>query len=136
MEEEQENKVRNEAGNSADTSTGMEPNVAGALSYLLGVITGILFYVIEKENEFIRFHAMQSIILFGGLFVAGTLLSVVVTILAVIPIIGWIIAALLSLFSLLLTPFIIALWVYLMYKAFNGERYELPLVGKYAREYM
>ena len=47
------------------SSTGLQPNVAGALSYLLGIITGVLFLVIEKENRFVRFHAAQSITAFG-----------------------------------------------------------------------
>jgi len=44
------------------SSTGMQPNVAGLLCYLAGWITGLIFYLIEKENKFVRFHAMQSII--------------------------------------------------------------------------
>jgi len=40
------------------TSTGIQPNVAALLSYVLGVITGIIFYLLEKENKFVRFHAM------------------------------------------------------------------------------
>ena len=56
------------------TSSGMQANVAGLLCYLLGVITGIIFILIEKENKFVRFHAMQSIIVFGGLFVINMIL--------------------------------------------------------------
>ncbi len=126
----------NESGSTKDTSTGMEPNVGGALSYLLGIITGILFYVIEKDNEFIRFHAMQSIIVFGGLFVLSILWSFFLAFLGFIPILGWIVAGILGFVSLLIMPLIIILWLFLMYKAFNGQMYELPLVGKYAREYM
>ena len=46
------------------------PKLMGALAYLLGPITGILFLLMEKGNKFVRFHAMQSTILFGGLFVS------------------------------------------------------------------
>jgi hypothetical protein len=49
----------------AKASTGLEPNVAGLLCYLVGWITGLVFILIEKENQFVRFHAMQSIIIFG-----------------------------------------------------------------------
>jgi len=123
-------------GAADETSIGMEPNVGGALCYLLGILTGILFYVIEKENDFIRFHAMQSIIVFGGFFVLSTSLSFITGFLSYIPVFGWIAAVLLGLVSLLLLPVIFVLWLFLMYKAFNGERYELPVVGKYANEYM
>ncbi|MDP3142898.1 MAG: hypothetical protein Q8N14_02985, partial [Candidatus Omnitrophota bacterium] len=57
--------------NLGKTSTGIEPKVAGLLSYLLGFITGVIFLLIEKENKFVRFHALQSIIVFGFLFVLG-----------------------------------------------------------------
>jgi len=48
------------------SSTGLESNVAGLLSYLVGWITGLIFFLIEQEDEFVRFHAMQSIIVFGA----------------------------------------------------------------------
>jgi len=102
------------------TSIGLEENVAGLLSYLLGFITGILFYVLEKENSFVRFHAMQSIITFGAIFVLSLILGF-------IPIIGWILA--------LILPFVaLILWILLMVKAYQGERYKLPIVGDIAEK--
>lgn len=100
--------------------TGLQSNTAGALAYFLGPITGILFLLIEKENKFVRFHAMQSILTFGGIFVLNIVLGF-------IPILGWIAGTLFSLVSLVL-------WVFLMYKAFNNEEYELPVIGDLARK--
>ena len=57
------------------TSTGINPTVAGLLCYLLGFVTGIIFLVLEKENRFVRFHAMQSIFVFGFLFILQMILS-------------------------------------------------------------
>jgi hypothetical protein len=57
------------------SSTGLEPNTAGLLCYLGGWISGIIFLVIEQENKFVRFHALQSIVTFGVLTVAGALLG-------------------------------------------------------------
>ena len=74
------------------TSTGLAPNVAGALAYLLGPITGILFLVIEKENRFVRFHAMQSTVL----CVAWIIVSFGLTFLTAVPVLGWIVGILLS----------------------------------------
>jgi len=102
------------------TSTGMQPNVAALLSYLLGFITGIVFYIIEKENKFVRFHAMQSIITFGALFV----LQMVV---AFIPIIGWTLMPIVSIASLIL-------WILLMIKAYQGETFKLPIAGDIAEK--
>lgn len=102
------------------TSTGMQPNVEGLLCYLVGFVTGIVFMIIEKESKFVRFHAMQSIFLSGGLFVAQIILSF-------IPYIGWIISLLLSLLGLIL-------WILLMMKAYQGELYKLPVIGDIAEK--
>jgi uncharacterized membrane protein len=99
-------------------SSGLQANIAGALAYFLGPITGILFLLIEKQNKFVRFHAMQSLIAFGLL-----------GLLAVTPVIGWL------LWGLMIIPFVwIVLAAVMMYKAFNNEEYELPVVGDIARK--
>ncbi|PYZ91815.1 hypothetical protein CR194_18860 [Salipaludibacillus keqinensis] len=99
-------------------STGLDENLGGLLAYLLGFVTGIIFVIIEKENQFIRFHALQSIFLFGGLFVLNFVVGM-------IPIFGWII-------SLLLAPLTFILWIVAMYKAYKGERTKFPIVGDLA----
>lgn len=102
------------------TSTGIEANVAALLSYLIGFITGIIFFVIEKDNKFVRFHAMQSIIAFGGLFVLGLILGFM-------PFIGYILAYVLWIVDIIL-------WVILMVKAYQGEMFKLPIVGDIAEK--
>ena len=57
------------------TSTGLDANVAAALSYLVGFVTGIIFLLVEKENRFVRFHAMQSTLLFAGIVAVDILLQ-------------------------------------------------------------
>jgi uncharacterized membrane protein len=102
------------------SSTGLDANIAGALSYVLGPITGILFFVLEKESKFVKFHAMQSIITFLGLFVVSVVLGF-------IPILGWIVAIFLQLAALIL-------WLVLMFKAFQGEKFKLPVIGDMAEK--
>ena len=102
------------------TSTGMQPNLAALLCYLLTFITGIVFYLIEKENKFVRFHAMQSIVIFGGLFVINGVLMF-------IPILGWMAVGLLSILSFIL-------WIVLMIKAYQGEWFKLPIAGDIAEK--
>jgi uncharacterized membrane protein len=98
------------------SSTGLDENVAGFFCYILGFITGIVFLVVEKRSNFVRFHAKQSTITFLIIFV-------ILLVLGWIPILGtlvWILS--------------LILWLLLMIKALKGERYGLPLVGKMAEE--
>ena len=105
------------------TSLGMDENIEAALSYFLGFLTGILFFVLEKENKFVRFHAMQSIAVFIALFVINMFLGIILA----ITIVG------LMLFPLIyLLEFI--LWIVLMYKAYKGEKFKLPVVGDFAEK--
>ncbi|OUJ18388.1 Tic20 family membrane protein implicated in protein translocation [Methanonatronarchaeum thermophilum] len=118
----------------SETSTGLSPNIAGALSYLFGFITGILFYFIEKDNEFVRYHAVQSIVVFGGLFVVYVVLGIVGTALT-IGFLGSIIGLLVWLFMLVLGLLSFVLWLYLMYKAYKGEKTRLPVVSQWTDKY-
>jgi uncharacterized membrane protein len=108
--------------------TGLSPNVAGALAYLLGPITGIIFLVIEKNDPFVRFHAMQSTVLWVAWFIASIVLSVLS---GAIPIIGWIFGLLLSIVMMIGG---VVLWLLLMFKAYQGQEWELPWVGQFARK--
>jgi len=102
------------------TSLGMEPNIAALLSYLLAFVTGIIFYALEKENKFVRFHAMQSIVVFGALFVLSVMLQFVAFML-------WPVIMLLNVAG-------IVLWVILMVKAYQGEYFKLPIAGAIAEK--
>jgi len=102
------------------SSTGLEPKIGGVLCYVLGAISGIVFLVIEKEDPFVRFHAFQSTATFVLLFV----LSVVV---GFVPVVG-------PMAQMLIGPATLILWVVLMVKAFQGERFKLPVVGDWAEE--
>lgn len=92
----------------------------GAAAYLLGFITGIIFLLVEKQSKFVRFHAMQSTILFGGVFVINIALGF-------IPILGWLVGLLLSFATFVL-------WIVCMWKAFQGEMYKVPFVGDIAEK--
>lgn len=102
------------------TASGLDENVAGALCYLLGWVTGLVFFATEPRNAFVRFHAVQSIVVFGA---ACLLLVVCLT----IDFLGWI----LSIFVFYGSA---ALWLVLMFKAYQGERFKLPIAGEIADE--
>jgi uncharacterized membrane protein len=96
------------------SSTGLDENVAGLLCYLLGFITGIIFLIVEKKSDYIKFHATQSTITFLGIFV-------------ILVIFGWV-----PIINILISIFSLVLWLFLMIKALQGKRYSLPIVGKIA----
>jgi uncharacterized membrane protein len=108
----------------AVASAGMEENVASALCYALGILTAILFLVLEPYNKMrtVRFHAFQSLFLGIAAFAIFIVL---------IPVLGWILSILLHLafgFGFF------ALWLFLMYKAYNKEKFVLPIIGPLAEK--
>lgn len=111
--------------------TGLDANVAGALSYILGALTGILFLVIDGHRPYVRFHAMQAITVTVGMIVLSIALGIVSAVLAVVPILGWLIGLLLTLG---LSAAGLVLWLYLMYRAWQGDEWEVPIAGKWARQ--
>lgn len=102
------------------TSTGLSENVAGLLCYVLGWISGIVFILIEPENKFVRFHAIQSVVAFGILNVVGFVLGW-------IPVIGGFISWTISVLGFIL-------WIVLMVKAYQGTKYKLPWAGDFAEK--
>ncbi len=111
---------------SADGGTGLQENVAGLLCYLVGWLTGIVFFMIDKRPS-VRFHAMQSMIVFGGLMILQIAISWFIG-----GIVSWMLASALSGLIGLLT---LACWVICMVKAYGGERFKLPVVGDLAEQY-
>ena len=101
------------------TKETKNPKMMAAIAYFLGFVTGIILLLVEKENKLVRFHAMQSTILFGGIFVVYIVLSF-------LPFYTQL-SGLLSLASFVL-------WLVLMYKAYQGEMYKLPYIGGIAEK--
>lgn len=110
----------------ATTSTGMSENVAGALCYLVTVITGIIFLLIApyNQNKFIRFHAFQSIFFFVAYIAVWILVGILAAVTHGIGII---------LYPIIGLGFFV-LWLYLMFSAYNGKRIKLPVIGDLAEK--
>lgn len=98
------------------SSTGLDENVAALLSILFSPISSIIFLVIEKESKFVKFHSIQSL--------AVTVVAIVLSAILSITCIGPIIASVLF----------FVVWIILLIKAFQGEWFELPLVGKFSMD--
>ena len=98
--------------------TGLKKTTAGALAYVLGPVTGIIFLILEKD-PFVRFHAMQSTVVFVFLFVLQWIFGLTIILFPLSAIIG-------------LLAFI--LWLILIYKAWQGEEWEVPVLGKISKQ--
>ncbi len=102
----------------ANSATGLGKNTAAALSYVLGPISGVIFLVLEKD-KYVRFHAMQSTVFGLAAFVLNMVLGFTIILALVLPLL-WIV------------EFI--LWLVLIYKAWQGQEWEIPVLGKFARQ--
>lgn len=110
---------------------GLDSNLAGALSYALGLVTGILFLVLDpyKNDRFVRFHAMQSVLFSVACVVFSIAWSIVVRILMNISV--WLALATAPL-RLLISLGIFALWVYVIFQAYSKREYRIPFIGAIA----
>lgn len=95
---------------------GLDENIASMLCYVAGWATGIVFLLAEKENQTVRYHAMQSLIAFGAL-----------TVIPFVPIVGWILSPFMAIIGFVA-------WVICVYKAYQGEKFKLPVAGELAEK--
>ena len=102
------------------TVLGVTENLEGLLCYALGWVTGLVFLIVEPKNSFVRFHALQSLVTFLGLFIISFVVGLV-------PVLG-------ILANVLLLPLQIVLWIVLMVKAYKGERFKLPIAGDFVEK--
>jgi len=121
-------------GGGAPAGSGIAPNLAGALSYALGLITGVLFLFLDR-NPFVRFHAYQSIFLTVAWVVFWIAVSILEAILGIVPGVRFLVAILAVLGSLVLSFAAFILWIVLIVKAYQGQRWKLPYIGDMAERY-
>lgn len=103
------------------TSTGLDENIAGLLCYVGWWVSGVVFLIIEPDNRFVRFHAIQSIVAFGAITVA-------LSVFGSLPFIGFVLTPIIGLLG-------VALWIAMMITAYQGAKYKLPWTGNVAEKY-
>jgi uncharacterized membrane protein len=116
------------------SSTGLDANIAAALSYVFGLLSGALFFAIENDSRFVKFHAMQSMLVSVAAIVVYIAYMIVFMILWRLPFIGWIAGIFGTLGWALLALGFLGLWLFCMFKAFQGERFKLPYLGEVAEK--
>jgi uncharacterized membrane protein len=124
----------------AKSSTGLDENIAALLSYVFGWLSGLIFFLIEKDSRLVRFHAMQSllfnvvlgvvafalwIVLFIVFLIAAQVSGALTTLLSLVSILVW----------LLFFVVIVGGWVICLVKAFQGQYFKLPVIGNFAEKF-
>lgn len=123
--------AESESGHASDqaTQTGLDENVAAAISYVLGWLTGIVMYLLESENEYVRFHAAQSIVVFGAIFVAGVVLNVTQAWVLFGTVTRALLGPIFALLTLGLWLGALVLWLYLLIRTYQGENPRIPVAA-------
>ncbi|HEX4640917.1 MAG TPA: DUF4870 domain-containing protein [Chthoniobacterales bacterium] len=121
------------SGANTTATTGLPSNVAAALA-CIPLIGGLVFYILEKHDQFVRFYAMQSII-FGGVWFLFNLASWILhVIFAAIPFAGWALSGFWMFVSALVHLGLFVIMIIAMIKAFSGVRWDIPYIGPMARK--
>ncbi|MEO5720001.1 MAG: hypothetical protein ABIR71_00850 [Chthoniobacterales bacterium] len=118
-------------GGAKSGSTGLPSNVAAALA-CIPLIGGIIFYILEKHDQFVRFYAMQSIIFGGAWIVFGIVAQIVHAIFAAVPGIGGLLVVVWGLIWAIVTIAFLVVFIITLIKAFSGARWEIPYIGPIA----
>jgi uncharacterized membrane protein len=122
------------------SSTGLDENVAALLSYIFGWISGLIFFLMEKDSRLVRFHAMQSILLSGSAIVVGIILWIAWIVAAImLAFVSEVLASLVSIVvGLLIFVFYIAVLAALilcLIKAYQKQYFKLPVIGNFAEKF-
>ncbi|MDR3239452.1 MAG: DUF4870 domain-containing protein [Clostridiales bacterium] len=107
---------------------GLDEKTSGGLCYVLTFVSGIFYLLVEKENKFVRFHALQSTVW----FIAACVVRWIFDVLSFIPVLG----ALFGVLSWLITLLMFVSWIYLMVMAFKGNRFKIPVLGDAVENYL
>ena len=121
----------------AKTNLGLEPNIAGLLCYVpccLGLVFSVVAAIVEKQSRFVRFHAFQSLLLHGVVFVVWIGLTAVQMVLGAVGL--GLVGVLFWIVSMVAGVGFLVVAILLMVKANSGEEFELPVIGPMARQWV
>jgi len=122
------------------SSTGLDENVAALLSYIFGWVSGLIFFLIEKDSRLVRFHAMQSILFNALIAVVGIVLWIVTVVVLLVGtqlpgIMGGLLSLISTLFWLVFSVGLLIAFILCLVKAFQGQYWKLPVVGNFAEKF-
>jgi uncharacterized membrane protein len=124
-------------GQIGKSSTGLDENIAALLSYVFGWVSGLIFFLMEKDSKLVRFHAMQSILFCVVIAVLSIALWVVTFLFflvgAMLPdVMGSLLALLGTFIWIIFSVALLIAWVLCLVRAYQGQFYKLPFIGNMA----
>lgn len=115
-------------------ATGLPPNVAAGLATLFPPVSSLVFLVLEKNDRYVRFWAMQGVI-FGAVWLLSSFVFwMIALIFSPIPILHFLVAVIVTLMSVVLSLACLVVWIVMLVKSFSGQEWEIPILGKFARQ--
>ena len=122
------------------SSTGLDENVAALLSYIFGWVSGLIFFLIEKDSRLVRFHAMQSILFNVLVAIVGFVFWILTFVLVIVgasigDVIGTIFSLLATLLWVVFSVGILIAWILCLVKAFQSQYFKLPIIGNFAEKF-
>jgi len=133
-----------EAPVARESGTGLEENVAAALAYVLGFVSGLVMYLLEPDNRTVRFHAVQSIVISGAIFVLLVVLNVIGSVIAAAGSVGGtgsaiafgLVGGFFGLVSLLVWLASLGVWIYLIVRTYQERNPRIPVAAEIADRYV
>lgn len=124
----------------AKSSTGLDENVAALLSYIFGWISGLIFFLIEKDSRLVRFHAMQSLLLNVLVIIIAIVIWVITVVLVLVGsqvsgIISTLVSLVATLAWIVFWLAILIAWIFCLIKAFQSQYFKLPVIGNFAEKF-
>jgi uncharacterized membrane protein len=126
-------------GLAGKSSTGLDENIAALLTYVFGWVSGLIFFLIEKDSKLVRFHAMQSImfnVFVAVLCFAGWIVTIVLVLIAsqLPDILGTVVGLLATLVWIILGAGLLIAWILCLVRAYQGKFFKLPVIGNLAEK--
>ena len=124
----------------AKSSTGLDENVAALLAYIATWVSGLVFFLIEKDSRFVKFHAMQAILLGASATIIGIVLWFVwffglIISASISEVLGGLVSIVLGLLLFVFSIGVLIAIVMCLIKAYQKEYFKLPVIGNFAEKF-
>jgi uncharacterized membrane protein len=126
-------------GLAGKSSTGLDENIAALLTYVFGWVSGLIFFLLEKDSKLVRFHAMQSIlfnVFVAVLCFAGWIVTIILVLIAsqLPDVLGTVVGLLATLVWVILGAGLLIAWILCLVRAYQGKFFKLPVIGNLAEK--